>query len=394
VRRLILRNSLLAAPLLSAALLHPPSAHASTFTTLYQFQGGTTGAEPKSGVVQDNAGILYGETQEAGTTDCVTRFTNPDLGCGTLYSFSRTAGLKTLVLFNGANGAVGQNRPLLIGSTLYGTTGAGGVNDKGVVFSVKTDGTGFKLLHEFNGTDGNQPFGSLAADRSGNIYGVTIVGGSSYPRPGYGVLYRIAADGSFTILHNFANGADGASPTSIIVEKSGTVIGGATTGGYKKGSCVFVGCGTVYQYTPSTASFTVLHTFNGEDGASPVLGGIARNGAIYGNVGYFFTLSQTGSYKLLVVTSGGDQAGYYNGIAPALTPGPSLTSVSPEDIYGGNGTLFQQVGSALTVLHYFQGPEGTGSEATPLIGPAGSFIGTSAVGGGACNCGTIWHYMP
>jgi uncharacterized repeat protein (TIGR03803 family) len=368
--------------------------HASSFITLYQFQGGVTGTRPDSGVVQDAAGVLYGETEQAGTTDCVTKIVNPVQGCGTLYSFSRTAGLKTLVVFNGANGAVGQNLPLLIGSTLYATAAGGGTNDKGVVFAIQTDGSGFKLLHSFSGSDGDEPFGPLVADRLGNLYGVTVVGGPAYPKLGYGVLYKIAPDGTFSVLHSFTNGADGANPTSLVIEKNGTIIGGAVAGGsYKKGNCLFVGCGTIYEFVPSKATFTVLQAFDSVNGASPVVGAVARNGTVLGISGDFFTLSPSGAYKVLSVTSGGDDAGYRS-VAPILTPGPSLTSVSPEGLYNSAGTLYEQVGTILTVLHGFSGPDGAGPSSPPLLSSTGSLIGTTSAGGAACSCGTIYEYVP
>src|SRR5438105_2552593 len=48
------------------------------------------------------------------------------------------------------------------GNTLYGTTYFGGISDKGTVFAVNTDGTGFTILHNFNGSsDGWGPFAGL-----------------------------------------------------------------------------------------------------------------------------------------------------------------------------------------------------------------------------------------
>jgi len=378
----------------AAALGAPVSqADASTFTTLYQFQGGATGTTPASAVVEDEAGVLYGETRQGGTTDCVTGFSNPISGCGTLYSYNRTAGLRTLVLFNGANGAYGQNSPLLIGSTLYGTTAAGGTHDMGVVFSIHTDGTGFKLLHEFNGVDGDQPFGPLVAGPSGILYGVTYYGGSGYPAQGYGVLYEIARDGTFTLLHSFTNGADGSNPSSLVIKKNGAVIGAALFGGYKKGQCIFLGCGTLYELTPATAAFSILHTFEYVDGSTPVVGSVANNGTVLGSVRPFFALSPSGGYKLIQATSGALQAG--NGIVPpVLSSGPRLTSTHPSGEYTPDGTLYQQVGTVQTVLHSFSGPDGGSPQSAPVLTPTGSFIGTTALGGGACDCGTLYEYTP
>ena len=46
---------------------------------------------------------------------------------------------------------------VLSGGTLYGTTYLGGSSDKGTVFKVNTDGTGYTVLKSFTGSDGASP---------------------------------------------------------------------------------------------------------------------------------------------------------------------------------------------------------------------------------------------
>src|SRR5690242_14801167 len=82
----------------------------------------------------------------------------------------------------GANAASAQDSSASASAihSLYGTTQYGGqYNDRyGVVFKVDQTGK-FTLLHKFTGQpDGEQPFGRLAADSSGNLYGTTIYGGA------------------------------------------------------------------------------------------------------------------------------------------------------------------------------------------------------------------------
>jgi len=45
-----------------AGVLGVQSAHAQTFTVLYNFTGGTDGANPAAGLLRDAQGILYGST--------------------------------------------------------------------------------------------------------------------------------------------------------------------------------------------------------------------------------------------------------------------------------------------------------------------------------------------
>jgi uncharacterized repeat protein (TIGR03803 family) len=67
---------------------------------------------------------------------------------------------------------------VLSDNTLYGTASAGGTNSCGTVFAVNMDGTGFTVLHKFNGIDGADSQSSLLL--SGNIlYGTTVSGGTN-----------------------------------------------------------------------------------------------------------------------------------------------------------------------------------------------------------------------
>ena len=52
-----------------------------TLTTLYSFEGGIDGSEPRGGLVQATNGSLYGTTEFAGDLTC-----DSGLGCGTVFS--------------------------------------------------------------------------------------------------------------------------------------------------------------------------------------------------------------------------------------------------------------------------------------------------------------------
>jgi hypothetical protein len=83
-------------------------------------------------------------------------------GRGTFFKIDATNTLTTLVTFNGSNGAVGASSLSLVGTTLYGSAYTSATSSSsGLIFSVKTDGTGFTILHAFNGLDGSGPSGNL-----------------------------------------------------------------------------------------------------------------------------------------------------------------------------------------------------------------------------------------
>src|SRR5262249_38725862 len=91
--------------------------------------------------------------------------------------------------------------------TLYGPTASGGATNAGTVFVMKTDGTGFTLLHSFAGgvADGSGPNSPVILDGSGNIYGTTTAGGSA----DFGTVFTMKTDGTgLSILHHFVGGND------------------------------------------------------------------------------------------------------------------------------------------------------------------------------------------
>jgi len=80
--------------------------------------------------------------------------------------------------FNGyPDGAYPVGGLELSGHTLYGTTSGGGTDFAGVVFQVNADGTCFRIIHNFSGSEGVSPYGGLIL--SGNmLYGTTFFGSS------------------------------------------------------------------------------------------------------------------------------------------------------------------------------------------------------------------------
>jgi uncharacterized repeat protein (TIGR03803 family) len=87
------------------------------------------------------------------------------------------------------------------GDTLFGTTDIGGASGYGTIYSVHTDGTGYRILYSFSGgVDGGYvPSGLILS--SNILYGTTLAGGTN----GDGVVFAFNTDDStFTVLHSFA----------------------------------------------------------------------------------------------------------------------------------------------------------------------------------------------
>ena len=272
--------------------LKPGSNGTWTEDVLYSFcpvAGCADGQEPWAGLIFDSAGNLYGTTKKGGGTGHGVAFElSPGANGWTesvLYSFCALA--------NCADGAQVQGG-LIFDSKgdLYGTTYAGGAyTNSGCAGVGSTCGTVYELtpgangnwteqvLHSFNLQDGAGSETSLIFDASGNLYGTATRGG--YGKGSVGVAFELSpgAGGAWseTVLHSFP-GSNGYPLSPLTFDSAGNLDG--SLNGHL-GS----GMGGVFELSPSNGGWkqTVLHTFNGSDGASP-MGGLVldREGNLYG----------------------------------------------------------------------------------------------------------------
>lgn len=193
----------------------------------------------------------------------------------TLYSAFSWAGSKEKVLhsFNGKDGNWPTASVIFDSSgNLYGTTFMGGANVCGTVFELVPQANGKwdeKLLHSFNGADGCYPnAGQLLIDSAGNLYG-TAEGGGTYSN---GVVFELSphSDGTWqeNVLYNFcqaSNCVDGAWPfANLLMDVLGNLYGLTVYGGANSSECDGFGCGTVFQLTPTGSGMwaeAVLYSF-------------------------------------------------------------------------------------------------------------------------------------
>jgi uncharacterized repeat protein (TIGR03803 family) len=133
------------------------------------------------------------------------------------------------------------------------------------------------VVHSFaGGSDGKTPSTSLIFDTAGNLYGATNIGGSGACSFGCGSVFELspAAGGGWTesVIYSFqgSGASDGAFPTGALTMDVAGNIYGVTSGGGSNG------CGTVYRLSPNGSAWTesVLYSFcaNGStvDGSTPV----------------------------------------------------------------------------------------------------------------------------
>lgn len=232
--------------------------------TLYEFAGGADGSHPR-GVPLYQAGILYGVTEAGGTGSCTD-------GCGTVFSLNAATG-EHVVLHNFAGGQDGQYPSASLvgyGGFLYGTTVGGGAGacpspGCGTVFKIDPMSGSEVILHSFDGgADGQTPLTALTV-QNGLLYGTTQLGGAGTK----GTVFSVdPTTGAEIVLHDFAGGTDGASPSSALTSHDDILFGATAAGGEK---CHKYGCGTVYSFDPASGTETVIYSFccNLKDGADP-----------------------------------------------------------------------------------------------------------------------------
>ena len=129
----------------------------------------------------------------------------------------------------------------------------------------------FTVLHQFTGgTDGAVPANGITIDAQGNLYGATQAGGDR----GYGGVFKLAPHGSgwvFSSLYDFAYFDNGTTPVAgVTIAPDGTLYGTTEGGGNTGCSDPEFGCGTVFRLQPPptfcqsvlcTWSETVLYYF-------------------------------------------------------------------------------------------------------------------------------------
>jgi uncharacterized repeat protein (TIGR03803 family) len=295
-----------------------------TETVFYAFAGGSDGGDPIANLIKDKVGNLYGTTAAGGGGACSG-------GCGTVFTLAPDGTEAVLYAF-GSNAAVPaagliKDEP----GDLFGTTVYGGLYGKGTVFELAANGTE-TVRYSFRREYGESPVAGLIKDKAGNLYGTAGGGGHRH----YGIVFELAADGTETVLHDFTGGSDGLSPVAqLIKDKAGNLYG--TTAGGGGGPC-FDGCGTVFKLAPDGTE-TVLHAFaGGSDGAEPVAQLIKdKAGNLYGTTeeggstgcgsgcGTVFKLAANGTETVLYAFTGGSDGAH---------PEASLIKDSMGNLYG------------------------------------------------------------
>ena len=435
----LLRSAATIAVLSVLLLLLLQTAQAQTETDLYNFcslSGCSDGEIPYGPLAVGADGTFFSASGSGGTGGSGTvfgLFPEPLGGCGAgvntgngwcefvVYNFCSVANCAdgSLPIGNVSYLNAHINRP----GNIYGTTYEGGSHDAGIVFEISSKppigscpagsntsgGWCETVIYNFCSfpfenvcQDGNNPFGNLVEDSSGNLYGTVkngvfqlspnqqggwdseliyadnfVVGGLTIDSadnlygidvgnvPGLGNVFKISlsplgnAENIYTFKATSKNGVPNGPPA---VDSAGNVYGTTfgTTGG---GSLP----GTVWKLTPVTEAKGVtykekiLHTLTttGEKGGLNPGGGVL--------------LDSSGNIYSTAVYGGGTEC------------------------LGGCGTVFELVASGDTykykVLWRFTGTDGAQPYSNPILNSAGDLFGVTSAGG-ANNLGTMYEVTP
>jgi len=215
-----------------------------------------------------------------------------------------------------------------------------------------------KVLHMFNGSDGQFPYyAPLIFDKAGNLYGTTYYGGTVNSECAYGcgAVFELSPNNggwSETVLYSFAtNSGDGTFPAAgLIFDAAGNLYGTTSRGGTSNEGTVF----ELVRQKDRIFAEKILYNFCSvgmycSDGDQPTAG------LVFDAAGNLF--GTTSSY---------DSSPY--GVVFELTK-------------GANGQWSE------TVVHAFNGTDGTSPAAGLIIDGKGNLYGTAGgpLGGPYCD---------
>ena len=275
---------------------------------------------------------------------------------------------------------------------LWGLTPSGGAEQSGAIINLNTDGSNFNSI-AFPSLKGENPqYTRLLKAANGKFYGMTNQGGSS----GEGILYEYdPSTGTYTVRHEFAD-ATGRNPYGSLIEYGGKFYG-MTFGGGSSGG------GVLFQYDPSgSGTYTVRRHFSYATGWYP-------EGSLIESGGKFYGLTAYGGDSDAGVLFQYDPAGggtytvrhHFNGTTGGR-PFGSLKE-SGGKFYGmthsgGNsdvGVIFRydpSGGGTYTTLHQFNNTNGANPHGS-LMESGGKFYGMTH-SGGSSGLGVIFQYDP
>lgn len=352
------------------------------YTVLVDLGGNGIG-EPWGALMEDGTGVLNGLCNIGGSGQN-----------GALFRFTLATNTLTIpVQFNFSSGSGPVGRMLKHANGLfYGTTGVGGTNNSGVLFSFDPTNNQYVVRKNLGGADGATPLGTLC-ESGGKLYGTCRDGGAS----GSGTIFEFdPATNTFTKKIDLT-----------------TVLGQQPRVGLTKGSNAKLylptgaggtfGLGTIIEYVPSTNAVTKVHDFalsDGSDAEAELY--LANDGNLYGVQSASGVFSGGTLYRYSTSTNTFSKLYDFDGIqggtplgAIVQAPNGKLYGICSENGLFDPGVIYSW--DPTTSVYSEEYPliqtEGESSQAALLVGTDGNLYGT-CVQGGTNGFGTVFRFNP
>jgi len=361
------------------------------FINKFDFDGTTNGSNPYGNLVEATTnGMLYRMTRIGGANSL-----------GVLFEWDFSTDTFTNIFdFDGATigGSPYGSLVEADNSKLYGMTYSGGSYNYGVLFEFDPSNYNYSAIFEFDGSSsGSNPYGSLTLASNGMLYGLTFSGGAN----NFGVLFEYdITSSSFTNKVDFDGTSKGRNPKGTLVQSSDQLLYGMTLSGGTSSS------GVLFEYNPATSTYTKKLDFNiAPNGKSPYGSLVqAYNGKFYGmtNSGGANSLGVIFEYdpSTSTYTNKLDFAGTSNG----SNPYGSLIQAFNSKLYGmtysggtnGSGVLFEYdpATSTYTKKQDFDGSSYGSNPFGSLIQASNGKLYGMTFQGGTSSKGVLFEYDP
>jgi uncharacterized repeat protein (TIGR03803 family) len=388
---------------MTIALAIPSESQSAAYSILHNFIGGASdGYQPHSGGPVFSGSTMYGVTAGGGA-----------YGSGVLYKMNADGtGFQVLHTFYDpltyTDGTAPRGSLTLSGSTLYGFTAYGGGPYAhavgGTIFKINTDGTGYKILHNFGGGTLNQchPYGAPVISGS-KLYGMTSSEGTGL----YGEIFALNTNGTgFQVLYQFGGKPnDGAFPFGSLTLVGSKLYGMTSAGGSGGISGGSSGYGVIFSINTDGTGYQVLYNFAGypNDGNNPYgsltlvgskLYGMTSSGGTSNGPGVLFSLNLDGTgYQVLLDFANVNLGGPLGSLTLSGSRLYGMTSGGGPG--GASGVIFRinTDGTEFKILHGFMSSEGDGGYSLGDL----TFSGTTLYGwtyaGGSSGGGVIFSYQ-
>jgi uncharacterized repeat protein (TIGR03803 family) len=296
-------------------------------------------------------------------------------------SLVSNAQYNALYTFTSDSGRNPRGSLIVSGSRFYGMTYNGGKYSHGVIFSIDTNGSNYKVLYDFNDSLGGEPYGSLIISRN-KLYGMTWGGGKygySFGGWGDGVIFSVDTNGkNYKVLLNF-NDTNGSSPYGSLTLVGHRLWGVTYDGGANQFGCIF-------SIDTSGKAYKDIYDFNTSSGINPYSSLLLSGNLLYGTLsaddsndyGRIFSIdTNSSSYKELCDFD----STAHNPWGSVIIVGNKLYGTTKEGV--NYGTIFSVLkdGSQFKTLHVFQNDTNGALPQGSLTFVDGVLYGMTSAGG-------------